>query len=379
MHGESVVEKHLPSRPNLNHLRRQAKALLVALEAGEPEAVATMLGHLPAAAGMTTEQVRRTRFRLADAQSAIARKSGFASWPQLGRHVELLRALEGTWGFISLEIDGAAVPPEGMRSSKLLMDGDRFRFECPEANYEGVFNIDVEALPHQIDIEFVEGPEEGNWNFGIFRIEGDRLDLCLDMNGKPRPTAFCTAPGSGHAFEKLRRKSSSRPDDVDGGTPGQPWSPTGLCSLASSALPPGPVDGVAAAQECAGFPCVASPLLTRLHGDWTATKLIRDGQELPEMMTATGRRSAKSNEVKVSFGGQLIFHVLLRVNEDTDPVQLDYYHLTGPAKGTVQQGIMEWRGDEACFCMAAPGGTRPSDFACPKGSGQTLSQWRRAK
>jgi uncharacterized protein (TIGR03067 family) len=375
MHGESAVEKHLPSRPN----RRQAKALLVALEAGEPEAVATMLGHLPAAMVLSSEQVRRTRFRLADAQSAIARKSGFASWPQLGRHVEQLRALEGTWGFISLEIDGAAVPPEGMRSSKLLMDGDRFRFECPEANYEGVFSIDVEAQPHQIDIEFVEGPEAGNWNFGIFRLEGDQLDLCLDMNGKPRPTGFCTAPGSGHAFEKLRRISTSRPDDVAGGTPGQPWSASHLCSVASSALSSAPADGAAAAQECAGFRHVASPLLTRLEGEWTATKLIRDGQELPEMMTVTGRRSANNNEVKISFGGQLMFHVLARVNEDTEPVHLDYYHLTGPGKGSVQEGIMEWRGDEACFCMAAPGGTRPGDFVCSKGSGQTLSQWRRAK
>ena len=75
------------------------KSLLAALESGEPEAVSTILEHLPAAKGMTAEQVRQTRFRLADAQSAIARKTGFASWPHLARHVEQLRALEGTWAF----------------------------------------------------------------------------------------------------------------------------------------------------------------------------------------------------------------------------------------------------------------------------------------
>ena len=58
-----------------------------------------------------------TRFRLADAQSAIARKTGFASWPHLARHVEQLRALEGTWAFARLEIDGSTIPPAAMQSS----------------------------------------------------------------------------------------------------------------------------------------------------------------------------------------------------------------------------------------------------------------------
>ena len=66
-------------------------------------------------------------------------------------------------------------------------------------------NINVEAQPHEIDIEFIAGPEAGNWNFGIFRLAGDQLELCLDLNGKPRPTEFCTSPGSGHAYERLIR------------------------------------------------------------------------------------------------------------------------------------------------------------------------------
>ena len=47
--------------------------------------------HLPAAKGMTADQVRQAGFRLADAQSAVARKTGFASWPHLARHVQQLR------------------------------------------------------------------------------------------------------------------------------------------------------------------------------------------------------------------------------------------------------------------------------------------------
>ena len=205
------MDKNLPARPNLDHLRRQAKALLAALKAREAEAVSTILKHLPAAQGMTAEQVLGTRFRLADAQSAIARKNGFAGWPHLARHVEQLRALEGTWSFARLEIDGSAIPAGALEASRVLIDGDRFRTESPEATYEGAFNINVEAQPHEIDIEFVEGPEAGNSNFGIFRLDGDTLDICLDVNGAARPIQFCTFPGSGHANETLKRTSQSRP------------------------------------------------------------------------------------------------------------------------------------------------------------------------
>ncbi len=197
------MAKNLPTRPNLDHPRRQAKALLSALRAGDADAAATIRDHLPAAKGMTAEQVCQAGFRLADAQSAIARKTGFASWPKLAQHVEQLRALEGTWVFAHMEVDGRTLPPGMMGNSRILIDGDCFRTELPEATYEGVFNINVETEPHEIDIEFIAGPEAGNWNFGIFRLAGDQFELCLDLNAQPRPTEFCTLPGSGHAFERL--------------------------------------------------------------------------------------------------------------------------------------------------------------------------------
>jgi hypothetical protein len=44
----------------------------------------------------------------------------------------------------------------------VLIDGDRFRTESPDATYEGVFNINVESQPHEIDVEFVAGPHCAN-------------------------------------------------------------------------------------------------------------------------------------------------------------------------------------------------------------------------
>jgi uncharacterized protein (TIGR03067 family) len=354
------MNKKLPARPNLDHLRRQAKALLAALESGNAEAAATICEHLPSAKRLSVSEVRKSRYRLADAQSALARKSGFAGWPHLARHVDQLRALEGTWAFARLEVDGSVIPAGALTASRLLIDGDRFRTESPEANYEGIFNINVEAEPHEIDIEFIEGPEAGNWNFGIFRFSGDQLEICLDLNGKPRPRDFSARAGSGHACEILERTSQVRPTKVTGGTPSSPQQ-----------RPPAP--------DRAGFAFVETATLARLQGEWTAQKIVRDGLELPAMMLRTGRRVAVKNEIKISFGGQLMIHALVRIDESKNPIHVDYCNVGGACPDTVQHGIFEWQDEDACFCMAAPGQPRPADFTCASGSGRTFSQWRMKK
>jgi len=61
----------LPARPNLDHLRTQAKRLLADLRDGKVAAANIFINHLPAARGMTPDRVRRAGLRLADAQSAI--------------------------------------------------------------------------------------------------------------------------------------------------------------------------------------------------------------------------------------------------------------------------------------------------------------------
>lgn len=99
-HGE-ILRKQLPARPNLEHLRTQAKALLTRFREGDAQAARTFAKYLPEATTLSSGHMREHGFPLADAQAAIARKTGFAAWPAWRRHVERLLGMEGTWSFRS--------------------------------------------------------------------------------------------------------------------------------------------------------------------------------------------------------------------------------------------------------------------------------------
>jgi len=357
------VAKTLPARPNLDHLRRQAKVLLAQLNDGDAAAAKTFIAHLPQAKGMTPAAVRKAGFRLADAQSAVARKSGFASWTALSRHVEQLRALEGEWSFVSLEVDANKMPAAIIGSSRLLLDGDRFRMESPEANYDGVFTIDVEAAPHHIDIEFVEGPEAGNWSYGIYELEGDALTICLGVVGASRPAAFKTTAGSGHALERLRRSSNQRPVKVTGGTAKPAATPDATPA-------PAKVDPLT-------FDVPMTPLLRSLEGEWAAMELVMDGEPMRAEWLAFGSRQTVGNEMKVIFNGQTMSHARMKIDESATPMAVDYLNLSGKSKGTVGLGIMDWVGDEVRFLIAVPGLPRPTAFTGFSPKGHTLSRWKR--
>ena len=193
------MAKNLPARPNLDHLRRQAKSLLAGLELrSRQEAVSTFLRTSAGRQRHEREQVRNGATFAWPMRSRQSREKPDSPVGRIWRATSnsFVRSKE-PGHFARLEIDGSHCRRH-TATSRILIDGDRFRTESPEANYEGIFNINVEAQPHEIDIEFVAGPEAGNWNFGIFRLDGDQLDLPRHER-QAAAAAFNTSPGSGQA------------------------------------------------------------------------------------------------------------------------------------------------------------------------------------
>lgn len=84
--------KALPERPHLDHLKKQAKALLDGVRRGDPESLERVRRALPAAAGLDHGAIAAMDLHLHDAQSCVAREYGFDAWKQLKTYVELQAA-----------------------------------------------------------------------------------------------------------------------------------------------------------------------------------------------------------------------------------------------------------------------------------------------
>jgi hypothetical protein len=76
----------LPVHPDLDQLHRQAKELLRAIHAGDPDAIAELREHHP-------ESFDAPGARLADAQLVLARSYQASSWPRLVQAVQLADAI----------------------------------------------------------------------------------------------------------------------------------------------------------------------------------------------------------------------------------------------------------------------------------------------
>lgn len=75
--------KRMPARPDLGHLKKQAKELLALYRSNDPTATTRFREALPAAAGKSDAAIAALGLRLHDAQSCIAREYGFLSWTDL--------------------------------------------------------------------------------------------------------------------------------------------------------------------------------------------------------------------------------------------------------------------------------------------------------
>jgi hypothetical protein len=80
--------RRLPSNPNLDHLRYQAKDLLKENAAGDPGAAQRIREFHPRFTRATDAEIFAAHLKLSDAQLTIARESGFQSWARLKRHIE---------------------------------------------------------------------------------------------------------------------------------------------------------------------------------------------------------------------------------------------------------------------------------------------------
>jgi len=127
---------------------------------------------------------------------------------------ELHQHLLGTWTVVRAELGGAPMPPEAAARIEIEFDAEsayrvRFAGETSDSGHFQLFAQTETALHQRITLHGKIGSNAGRTLPGIIRLRGDRLKLCLALEGDAPPTAFSssdTARGVPYYLVTYKRK-----------------------------------------------------------------------------------------------------------------------------------------------------------------------------
>ena len=115
-------------------------------------------------------------------------------------------ALDGTWLPVAAELGGQPFPAPVLATMKLVLAGDRYTVFVAGQKDEGTVVRVPGANPPALDITGVEGPNAGRTIPAICQARGDTLEVCYNLGGPERPTAFATAAGTQQFLVVYRRE-----------------------------------------------------------------------------------------------------------------------------------------------------------------------------
>jgi uncharacterized protein (TIGR03067 family) len=104
------------------------------------------------------------------------------------------KRFEGSWRFVSMEMEGKDITANLGADDRLILKGDHFTSKTHRGTVEGTYKVDPTVKPKTIDVMLTDGSGQSQTIRGIY-----------ELDGKPRPTAFASAPSSGSSVQVLER------------------------------------------------------------------------------------------------------------------------------------------------------------------------------
>jgi uncharacterized protein (TIGR03067 family) len=111
---------------------------------------------------------------------------------------ELLKPFQGTW----------ATDGEGI-DAKWTFDGEKIKATVNGTDYSCKVKVDTEAKPNPtMDLSIEDGPEEakGKTSKVIYKLDGEKLTLCVSVPGKDRPKEFAQVEDESYLFVLKKQK-----------------------------------------------------------------------------------------------------------------------------------------------------------------------------
>lgn len=124
---------------------------------------------------------------------------------------KVLKALEGKWTTAEVEA-GGKVFPKGTFDFTMVIGADgKSTGKMPTGEFQFTITVDPKKKPRTMDNLHETGADKGKKQYGIYKLEGDKLTVCMTPRGAPesdRPTEF-TSKGSKSVvfvFERIKEE-----------------------------------------------------------------------------------------------------------------------------------------------------------------------------
>jgi uncharacterized protein (TIGR03067 family) len=111
---------------------------------------------------------------------------------------ELLKPFQGTW----------ATDGEGLEA-KWVFDGEKLKATVNGQDYSCKVKVDTEAKPNPtFDFDIEDGPEDakGKVAKAIYKLDGEKLTVCVSAPGKDRPKDFAQVEDESYLFTLKKQK-----------------------------------------------------------------------------------------------------------------------------------------------------------------------------
>jgi uncharacterized protein (TIGR03067 family) len=122
-----------------------------------------------------------------------------------------VKALQGTWKAVGLEAGGKSYPKDSVPDFTFNIGADgKSTGKMGKIEYQATITVDPKKSPKTIDNQHDSGDQKGKKQYGIYKLEGDKLTVCITAPGAAaadRPKDFATnkdTTGVVFIFERVK-------------------------------------------------------------------------------------------------------------------------------------------------------------------------------
>jgi len=119
-----------------------------------------------------------------------------------------LKAMQGSWVMVELEVNGQKVPMDKLEGAVLTVKGGMYSVKVKKRDPQiCTITLDAKKSPRHIDMVFQEGEKKDKLHKAIYRFDGGKLHIARGLNAdQERPDQFATWPDTNYFVVTWQRQ-----------------------------------------------------------------------------------------------------------------------------------------------------------------------------